>query len=202
MRRVTIVVSGNAKTTRANVEALIADMADSVDELELAVVYDKAPSSGQTWAAQWAQDKGIPLYQYEENQWDQLISQSDVDDLRFFILWEDDDPDCQRAASVAQEHKIPCYDLADGLVLIPLKQAPIARPDVPETPIEEVTPESEVVEDILEEELEVEEVSIEFEEEPDSVVLGALAEAFIQQAAEVFAKQFAIKFIETLKDLK
>jgi len=202
MRRVTIVVIGNAKTTRANVEALISDMADSVDELELAVVYDKSPSDGQTWAAQWAQDNDIQVSQFEENGWDDLISTQTVGDLRFFILWDDDDPACQQAASVAQEHKIPCYDLTDGLMLISLNNAPIARPEVSTPPVEETTPESEVVENILEEEVEIEEINITFEEESDEQVLGELAVSFIEEAATIFARRFATEILALLKESK
>jgi hypothetical protein len=200
MRRVTIVVIGNAKTTRNNVEALISDVVDSVDEADIAVVYDKVPSDGQTWAAQWAQDNGLQVLQYEENGWDNLIATTSVDDLRFFILWDDDDPACQQAASVAQEHKIPCYDLTDGLVLIRLNAEPIAKPAVSEPPIEEITPESEIVEDILEEPLEIDEVTISFDDMSDSQMLGELAEAFIEQAATVFARKFAVEFIKLLKE--
>lgn len=202
MRRVTIVVIGNAKTTRANVEALISDMADSVDELELAVVYDKSPSDGQTWAAQWAQDNDVVVAQYEENAWDRLISEQNVDDLRFFILWDDDDPACQQAASVAQQHKIPCYDLTDGLMLISLNSTPIAQPVVSTPPVEEVTPESEVVDDILDEETEIEEISISFEEESDAQVLGELATTFIEEAAIIFARRFATEILALLKESK
>ena len=52
MRRVTIAVIGNGKTTRANLEALLADFADSVDEVKIETVYGTAPSDGLSWTQQ------------------------------------------------------------------------------------------------------------------------------------------------------
>ena len=50
MRRVTIAVIGNGKTSRANVEALLNDTIESFDETYIALIYDKTPSEGVVWA--------------------------------------------------------------------------------------------------------------------------------------------------------
>jgi hypothetical protein len=144
MRRVTIVVIGNGKTTRANLEALIEDVADSVDEVVLATVYDTAQSEGQIWAEQWAQDKEIPVLQYSENDYESLFAENALDELRFFMLWDDSDSECQLAASQAQRVNVPVFDLTDGLVRVNIEDAPA----IPE-PVK--APEHEIVEELPEE---------------------------------------------------
>ena len=200
MRRVTIAVIGNAKTTRANVEALIGDVVDSVDESVIATVYDQAQSDGQVWAEQYAQDKEIPVLQYKENSYAELLAENKAEDIKFFMLWDDEDPACQIAASVAQESHILAYDLTDGLIMIPLNSEPISRPVQAEIPkAEEVIPEIPVVEVVLEsseEEAEEDEDKVDYESEYD---LGELLTLAIEQAGKIFAKSFAEEFTKLLK---
>jgi hypothetical protein len=64
MRRVTIAVIGNGKTSRANVEALLNDTIESFDETYVALIYDKTPSEGGT--GDWITIvKGISLVQLQ-----------------------------------------------------------------------------------------------------------------------------------------
>jgi len=199
MRRVTIAVIGNAKTTRANVEALIGDVVDSVDEAIIATVYDQAQSDGQVWAEQYAQDKQIPVFQYKDNLYEELLAKTPANDIKFFMLWDDEDPACQTAASVAQENKILAYDLTDGLIMIPLNSEPISRPVQAEIPkSEEVIPEVPVIEVVLEstEEEDEEEYGEDYESEYD---LGELITLAIEQAGKIFARSFAEEFMNMLK---
>jgi hypothetical protein len=200
MRRVTIAVIGNAKTTRANVEALIGDVVDSVDEATIATVYDQAQSDGQVWAEQYAQDKELPVLQYAHNAYNELIVENKVEDIKFFMLWDDEDPACQLAASIAQEHKILAYNLTDGLIMIPLNSEPISKPVQTEIPMaEEVVDEVPIVEVILvPEELEEVYENEESEEEPE-YDLGELMTLAIEQAGKVFARSFAEEFMKLLK---
>ncbi|CAB4129504.1 hypothetical protein UFOVP115_32 [uncultured Caudovirales phage] len=200
MRRVTIAVIGNAKTTRANVEALIGDVVDSVDEAVLAAVYDQSPSDGQTWAVQYAQDKEIPLLQYSNNDYDALFSEVTSGETKFFMLWDDEDPACQVAASVAQERRILAYDLTDGLISIPLNSEPIARPVKAEIPVaEEVAPEVTTLEVVVEPTKEApEEVVTDFEDDEDWE-LSEIFMTFIDEAAKVFARKVAAEVKNILK---
>jgi hypothetical protein len=201
MRRVTIAVIGNAKTTRANVEALIGDVVDSVDEAIIATVYDEAQSDAQVWAEQYAQDKEIPVLQYNRNGFDEMLVENKVSDLKFFMLWDDEDPQCQLAASVAQANNILAYDLTDGLIMIPLNSEPIARPTQSEIPkAEEIEPEVATVEVVLEHIEEApEEVVTEFEDDEDWE-LSELFMSFIDEAAKVFARKMAAEVKRLLKD--
>jgi hypothetical protein len=204
MRRVTIAVIGNAKTTRANVEALISDVVDSVDEAIIATVYDQTPSDGIIWAEQWAADKGIPVLQYPNNDYDTLIVENSREDLKFFILWSDEDPECQLAASRAQEARVMAYDLTDGLILIPLNIEPISRPVVTKLPESEVlveepeTPAVEVKLTVSEEELEEDiEDNVDYESEYD---LEENLVVLVSEMGKIFARSFAAEFKRIIKE--
>ena len=199
MRRVTIAVIGNAKTTRANLEALISDVVDSVDEASLVTVYKDTPSDGIQWATQYAKDKEILFGSYENNDYASLIVENSVDDIKFFMLWDDEDPECQLAASVAQEHRIPAYDLTNGLMLIPINSTPILRPIQAQIPAAEevvIQPEVNTVEIIFESD---EESIPNFEPEDDFVLaeedeMLELFSAFAETAARVFARKMVEEF--------
>ena len=198
MRRVTIAVIGNAKTTRANLEALISDVVESVDEATIVTVYNEAPSEGLIWATQYAQDKGIESLQYPDNNYETLVADHKRDELRFFMLWSDEDPECQLAASMAQEHNIPAYDLTDGLMLISLNQAPISRPVKTEPPVIEavVNP---VPTQQSEPESEPEDEEVDEDDEDGEYDLGELMTLAIEEAGRIFARSFAAEFMKLLK---
>ena len=132
MRRVTIAVIGNGKTTRANVEALIGDTIDSVDELNLALVHQGELSEGQVWAKQFIEDRQLEVIEFDN--YADLVAASQGRGLSFFLLWDDEDPECQRALSAAQSASINAYDLTDGLVGIKPKTEAIPEPVEPEIP--------------------------------------------------------------------
>lgn len=204
MRRVTIAVIGNAKTTRANVDALISDVVDSVDAAEIVTVYESDQSDGQTWSQQFAEEKGIPFKSYPNNDYDSLFSESNLDELRLFLLWDDEDPACQLAASMAQEYRVPAYDLTDGLMLIPLSNAPIPKPQKAEMPkaeeekVEPVQPES-VEEIVSAPPAEEPEDALEEDELEDEYDLGELMTLAIEEAGKIFARSFAAEFMRLLK---
>jgi hypothetical protein len=221
MRRVTIAVIGNAKSTRANVEALITDMADAMDSVALATVYKDKQSDGQIWAEQLAQDKSIPWVAYDKNDYKTLLKEHKDNEIKFFILWDDEDPECQLAASVAQENSIIAYDLTNGLMQIPFSSSTIQKPAVTEIPEIETQVSAEPVEPQLSQGsgsrrvvLDVGEAvatliegalaSDDAEEEPEEELdeseedetwdLGELLENAIEEAARHFARSFADEF--------
>jgi len=193
MRRVTIAVIGNAKTTRANLEALIGDVVESVDQATVVTVYNEAPSEALIWATQYAQDKGIETLQYPDNNYEALVAEHKREELRFFMLWSDEDPECQLAASMAQEFNVPSYDLTDGLILIPLNQAPISRPAKTEAPIIEsvVNPEPTQQPELPSED--------EVDEEAEEYDLGEIMTLALEEAGKIFARSFATEFMKLLK---
>jgi hypothetical protein len=207
MRRVTIAVIGNAKTTRANIEALISDVVDSVDEAKIALVYDQNPSDGITWAEQWATDKEMSVTKYSGNNYDGLFKDNNSEDIKFFMLWGDEDPECQLAASKAQEERILAYDLTDGLILIPLNSEPISRPVESVMPIietkvtEELFPVQEKlnsIEDALSDEDDVEEDD---EDEDDSEYdLEETLVVLVSEIGKIFARSFAEEFKRIIKE--
>lgn len=181
MRRVTIAVIGNAKTTRANVEALIGDVVDSVDEATIVTVYDQKQSDAQIWAKQYAEDKSITFLEYAENDYDTLVSKYPAEELRFFVLWDDEDPECQLAASEAQRRNIPVFDLTDGLMRIKLSDATIPKPATASIPAQEAIPaeEPEVEEDS--------EDALEDVPELADAIVGIIEEAVAEFTARITA---------------
>ena len=203
MRRVTIAVMGNGKTTRANVEALISDVVDSVDEATISIVYNEKKSDGVEWTYQYAIDKELPILDYSRNNYEELLVDTAREELRFFALWDDDDSECQAAAAIAQQHNIPVYDLTKGLMLIPLSQGTIASPPRVVMPVVEtqVTEEPTVAEkavktikESLTDDEEDEEVyDSEYDLEENLVVL-------MSEMGKIFARSFAKEFKRIIKE--
>lgn len=192
MRRVTIVVIGNGKSNRSNVESLISDVADSMDEVTIATVYGTKQSEGQVWAEQWAQDKEIPVLQYPENNYDALFSENPLDEIQFFLLWSDEDGDCQLACSKAQEYKIRAFDLLEGLISIDLGVEPIVVPATP--PVHDVVEEQPAL-------MTIEEVLAEPEEEPSVVIdLDLEIKEVLEELAELLAEKLIAKVTAKLQE--
>jgi len=196
---------GNGKTTRANVEALISDVVDSVDEAIIAIVYDEKKSDGVEWAYQYAIDKELPILDYSRNNYEELLVENTREELRFFALWDDDDSECQTAASIAQQNNVPVYDLTNGLMLIPLSQNVIASPPrvvmpVVETQVDkEPEPVEEVIESIdsaLSDDVDYDDDEVydsEYDLEENLVVL-------VSELGKIFARSFAKEFKRIIKE--
>lgn len=207
MRRVTIVVIGNGKSTRANVEALIADVADSVDEAMVATVYDTKQSEGQVWAEQWAIDKDIPTFKCPDNDYDSLFAENDLDDIKFFLLWDDEDPACQLAAATAQQYGVPAFDLAEGLIGIDLSRKTIEEPATPPAhDIIEELPALISVEEVLaepepeEESVETETVELDNGESLEYTVERMTIDEMILDYIDGLADAITEKILERLKN--
>lgn len=203
MRRVTIAVMGNGKTTRANVEALISDVVDSVDEAIIAIVYDEKKSDGVEWAYQYAIDKELPILDYSRNNYEELLVENTREELRFFALWDDDDSECQTAAAIAQQNNIPVYDLTNGLMSVPLSQEPIASPPRVVMPVSEtqVSEEPVVAKKVLKP---IEDALVDDEEEPDDenseYDLEETLVVLVSEMGKIFARSFAKEFKRIIKE--
>jgi hypothetical protein len=204
MRRVTMVVMGNGKTTRSNVEALLSDIIDSADLATLAVVYDKTMPEGAVWADQFCEEKLGSTEKYENNDYESLLKNHAVGDLRFFILWDDEDPDCQLAASVAQQNGISAFDLTDGLMMISLKTAKIEAPTVSTAPLVESVIEQEIVEEKTELPLLTSSTEVldedDYEAPAEEYDLPELITALVEQAGKELARSFFDEFKKLLDE--
>ena len=118
MRRVTIAVIGNGKTSRANVEALLNDTIESFDETYIALIYDKTPSEGVVWAKQYSDSKSITYKEYSDLDFSSFVIDNKDRETKFFILWDDEDFECVEAIRCSQKHNITSFDLTNGLVAI------------------------------------------------------------------------------------
>jgi len=118
MRRVTIAVIGNGKTSRANVEALLNDTIESFDETYIALIYDKAPSDGVVWAKQYSDSKSLQYKEYSDLNFSSFVTDNKDRETKFFILWDDEDFECVEAIRCSQENNIASFDLTNGLVAI------------------------------------------------------------------------------------
>jgi hypothetical protein len=130
-----VIIAGKGTTSRPNVEALIEDYvyANGSDVVFL-LAYDKAPSQGQTFIAQWAKDKSkeIMVFANEGAKYDGISSASMTetdtpletackslkksDKVVAFLLWDDEDAESSVNLSyVCNKYAVKCYDLTDGL---------------------------------------------------------------------------------------
>ena len=128
-----VLVVGKGQTSRANLEALMEDhyYANGSDGILVLAFKDK-PSQGQVFAAQLAKDKSkeIIIFAPEGANFNGLVSSSITNDanplesaIKFvskdkssiFVLWDDEDTDCQNTVSLCNDLKVNCYDLTDGL---------------------------------------------------------------------------------------
>jgi hypothetical protein len=180
-----VIVIGNGKTSRANVEALIDDYIYANPKLHTHFHYEKAMSEGQFWLKQYAEDKGL-----------EYTISSGSEDLKFganektamFILWGDEDPESANALVVAKELGMPAFDFTNGLsVLVASDTAKQVK--APEIPVQEEIPtEENVTQDTPEEEEEIWEV------EDDDPLYEA-----IHVMAKIFAKAVAEELVKVLK---
>lgn len=143
-RNVTVAIFGNGKTTRSNVEALIGDFKDAVDSLDI-VISGAYVGDGGVWVLQYAEAQEIPLKECEDP-FAVIEAIEDKSSVKFFLLWDDEDPVCQEVATFAKAHAIQMYDLTDGLIRISTSAnpAPVAdtqpKAEAKEEPLFEAEP--------------------------------------------------------------
>jgi hypothetical protein len=186
MEKYYVVVAGNGTTSRANLEALMEDhfYAKGADGV-VHIVEDGKMSQAKIFSAQFAKDKNKPVFQSPLSE---ALSKTDPKNTSCFILWSDEDRECQDTLATATEMGIPCFDLTEGLLPItPSKNIqvsvppslPVAEemePTIAETPY--VEPEDEEIEDEDEED-EDDEYD---EDEAGNLYFG------IEAIAKIFAK--------------
>jgi hypothetical protein len=147
MDKTYVLITGSGNTSRANVEALIEDYFYAKGkECYLVLAFEKMPSQGQVFAAQYAKDKGkdilifckeganpgaIPTasVSFSEHPITDAIDLSET----VMLLWDDTDPACLVAVTYCDASGKKAYNLCEGLTLINKPELPVK---VEEAPIE------------------------------------------------------------------
>jgi hypothetical protein len=138
MEKYYVVVAGNGSTSRANLEALMEDhfYAKGADGV-VHIVENGKMSQAKVFSAQFAKDKKKPVFQSPLSE---ALGKTDPKNTSCFILWSDEDSECQNTLAIATEMGIPCFDLTEGL--LPIKASngvrAVVEPTIPSA--EETTP--------------------------------------------------------------
>lgn len=185
MEKYSVVVAGSGTTSRANLEALLEDHFYAKGaEGTVYIIEEGKLSQGKIFAEQFSKDKNKPVNHIK------VVDTALLDPktTSCFILWSDEDSECQNTLAICTEAGIPCYDLTEGLLPIaPSKNIQVSNnpvipileettPTVVETPY--VEPEDEEIEDEDEED-EDDEYD---EDEAGNLYFG------IEAIAKIFAK--------------
>jgi hypothetical protein len=200
MEKYYVVVAGNGTTSRANLEALMEDhfYAKGADCV-VHIVEEGKISQAKIFSAQFAKDKNKPVFQ---NPLSDALGKTDPKNTSCFILWSDEDPECQNALAMATDMGIPCFDLTEGLlpikasngvkaVVVPvIPSAEETTPKIVEVPY--VEPEEEEIEDEDEED----EDSEYDEDEAGNLYFG------IEAIAKIFAKAIVEEIEKAKKGLQ
>lgn len=200
MEKYYVVVAGNGTTSRANLEALMEDhfYAKGADGV-VHIVEEGKISQAKIFSAQFAKDKNKPVFQSPLSD---ALGKTDPKNTSCFILWSDEDPECQNALAMATDMGIPCFDLTEGLlpikasngvkaVVVPvIPSAEETTPKIVEVPY--VEPEEEEIEDEDEED----EDSEYDEDEAGNLYFG------IEAIAKIFAKAIVEEIEKAKKGLQ
>lgn len=196
MEKYYVVVAGNGTTSRANLEALLEDhfYAKGADGV-VHIVEDGKMSQGKIFSAQFAKDKNKPVFQSSLSE---AFSNADPKNTSCFILWSDEDSECQNTLALATSLGVPCFDLTEGLLPIQASEGvkAVVEPVIPAA--EETT--SKVVEEPY---VEPEDEDVEEDEDEDD------EEGYDEDDAgnlyfgiEAIAKIFAKAIVEELEKAK
>ena len=134
MDKLYVTIAGDGITSRANLEALVEDYFYAKGkEVVLLLAFDKTPSQGQIFAAQYAKDKGkdVVIFCQEGANIASFPSASltnsktpVIDALKGFpeatvmLLWSDSDANCLAALEHCKDAGIKVYNLCEGLTVV------------------------------------------------------------------------------------
>jgi len=202
-----ILIAGNGNTTRANVEALIDDYFILNKDSVVVLPFERTPTLGQKWAAQYAKDndKKIILYSLPDSKNvdcqrdEQIETDTPFEDAVAFIadkenaaflLWDDEDTESTEVLRLCKAAKVRCFDLTSGLYEITPTEniKPVEKPVMPKQEIVVNPPVPVVEEDSDFEEEEEEEEDDEEEVEVEEVLTDA-----ITYIAQIFAREVALE---------
>jgi len=174
-----IIVTGNGKTSRANVEALVDDYIHANPKIKFTLANPVRLSEGQVWLKQYLTDKEIEFAVELSN------PENIQENSAMFILWDDDDPESLSSLAIAKENRIPAFDLTEGLnELVPQDSIKsVAAPVIPE--------QEQMTEEEIEADVDDEEAAEEFEDplyEAVRIVADIFAEAIGKELKRVLKK--------------
>ena len=143
-----VLIAGSGVSSRANVEALVEDYFYAKGkETYLVLAFDKVPSQGQVFAAQYAKDKGkeIVLFCKEGANAGAIptasvsFSKSPITDAidlaeTVMLLWDDTEQACMIAAEYCDSIGKKAYNLCEGLTVVKTAEP---TDEVVFTPVEE-----------------------------------------------------------------
>jgi hypothetical protein len=148
MDKLYVLIAGTGVTSRANLEALVEDYFYAKGkEAVLLLAFDKTPSQGQIFAAQYAKDKGKDIVifcqeganvtsfssaSFTNSDTPVVSALSSFTDATVMLLWDDTDPNCLKALEFCNTNAIKAYNLCEGLTLIPNKVCEVLEPAVVE----------------------------------------------------------------------
>lgn len=176
-----IIIVGNGKTSRANIEALIDDYIYANPKVKFSLYSaSNVLCEGQGW---------LKMYLIEKNIAHETVQSFDYNRSEatgMFILWGDEDPDSLLGLATAKEFGIQAFDLTDGLVLI-TPNDDLKVTEAPRIPVEEQLPEES---EVLEQESE-EDDEDEYEDalyEAVHIIAGIFAEAIAKELKKALKK--------------
>lgn len=153
MDKVYVLIAGTGVTSRANLEALVEDYFYAKNkEAVLLLAFDKTPSQGQIFAAQYAKDKGkdvvifcqeganiasFPSASFTNSKTPVIDALKNFSEATVMLLWDDSDANCLAALEFCNENNLKPHNLCEGLTLIPNKTS---HPVEVEEPEEEAKP--------------------------------------------------------------
>jgi hypothetical protein len=192
-----VVVAGNGQTSRANLEALMEDHFYAKGAGGAVHIVDEGKiTQAKTFASQFAKDKNKPVVNAKLNE---ALEQTDKANTVCFIVWSDEDPECQDALATATKMGIPCFDLTEGLL-------PITAANGLKKSEEPVMPEAETINlKVAAEEPYVEPEDEDVEEDEDDDEDEAYDEdnaANLYFGLEAIAKIFAKAVVEEMEKAK
>ena len=161
MDKVYVLIAGTGVTSRANLEALVEDYFYAKNkEAVLLLAFDKTPSQGQIFAAQYAKDKGkdvvifcqeganvasFPSASFTNSKTPVLDALKNFSEATVMLLWDDSDANCLAALEFCNENNLKPHNLCEGLTLIPNKTSHPIEVEPKVEPVQlklsEVTPE-------------------------------------------------------------
>lgn len=157
MDKIYVLIAGTGVTSRANLEALVEDYFYAKNkEAVLLLAFDKTPSQGQIFAAQYAKDKGkdvvifcqeganvasFPSASFTNSKTPVLDALNKFSEATVMLLWDDADANCLAALEFCNDNNIKPHNLCEGLTLISNKTLqPIEEPSPPTEVEDKVEP--------------------------------------------------------------
>jgi hypothetical protein len=178
-----IIIAGRGKTSRANIEALMEDHYYANKNVKVIITATDSMSDSLDWVSQHATDMKIDVKSDVGSTAFQTTFESlKGTDTSVFLVWSDEDLDCQSALVEARNYGFPVYDLTNGLYQID------GAPDIPK-----VTPPKMPPEEVVDVDEEIEDEELEDDDEDEDPLYAAL---------EVLAEYIADAVVERIMEAK